>query len=296
MNMEMYQYLELIDKYNSGDMSLDEKKGFLEMIETDPTLRLEFNIRYKMIEKITAQIDLEEVLGDPELENILKELDQKNRFNHTKEKEGLFELISNSIGKSDTTSYRNAIKTTKKDKKKRMKVENRKIYYISSILLAASIALLFVVTNPSRDLSVTKIFIRYYEKFEPINYTYRNSTEYEEDFMLALGAFKEGKIESAISIFQSLSSSKIFAEEIAFYLPLAYMEEDNFQAAVAGLEEYLAIYSNYSIEASWYLSLSYLKMKELDKARIILSEIESTPTIYQKSAKELLALLDRINK
>lgn len=291
-NMELYQFIEFIDKYNRGDMSPDEKRMFSEILEKDSELKLEFIIRKHIKEIITAELDLEDVYNDPQLGDIIKEFAEKKENNDSREKELPNAYIANFEG----NSFSKKKKTLKKDNKNQRHLVRNKYYYITSTLLVASIAIILVLSNVTRNISSTTIYNRYYEKFEPINYTFRNSLEKDEKFGLAIEMYNGGKIASAISLFQSLSSSEKYAEEIAFYLPLAYLEEENFKKAALGFEEYLENYTNYRIEASWYLSLSYLRVNNFVEARVHLDDLKKTPTIYQKAAKELIIRLDRVHK
>jgi hypothetical protein len=51
-------------------------------------------------------------------------------------------------------------------------------------------------------------------------------------------------------------------------------------------------FDEYDLQAQWYLSLCYLKMEDVERARAILNELGNTEVIYADKAKELLKEVD----
>ena len=96
-----------------------------------------------------------------------------------------------------------------------------------------------------------------------------------------------GNYEEAIKQF-NVSLNQGDDEYALFYLAISYMQVGQHNQAIESLEQYLQHYSTLNSQAQWYLSLSYVKSNELEKAKIQLSKLAAGSSSYSEKAKKLL--------
>lgn len=294
--MEKNVFEEKIEKYYAGEMSDAEKEQFFDALRGDPLLKEAFDLRIALKDSITAYLDIEEVKQDVDLKSILAEFENERRLGEQPMNKELLDFIQGSVPASrkmivepEITPPKNAIKTFSKKSKSAT-------FYLWTSLLAASVALLIFVSVSSLGVTADELYDSYYERFEPIGVTYRSTEERGQVFKDALDDFRTGNAEKAIASMLSISAPGPLEEELAFYLPLAYMDNEEYTKAVSGFEDYLASHEKFVFEARWYLSLAYIQLEEKDKAREHLSELAERNSSYQKRAGELLSRLDKMKK
>jgi len=275
-----------LKQYFSDEMSDQEKEDLFRDMKKDSNLEKEYNLWLQVRKNIIGKLDIDEVLEEGLMEEALQDHAAQTDTGLSKsERADLLGFIRESMEDQGTPR--------KESKKSDGSDFRRQTIVLSSILAAASIVLLFIIFTPEPGSISSRLYLAYYEKFEPISYNYRGIDAGNNYFQEGIEAFSEGRIRSAIELFEKVDSSDYYFEEKKFYFPLSLMETGNIDQAKELLEEYLLNYSTYHIEAKWYLSLCLIENNEFQDARRLLKEIGSTSSIYQRPAQDLLKRLRR---
>ncbi len=140
---------------------------------------------------------------------------------------------------------------------------------------------------------VTNI-LQYCEQFISIKHhaptVMRSESVDNEDFMLAMEAFRSGWYEIAIDRLEKLVSDEA-NNEILLYIGLSYLYQSqaNYTMAAFYLRDVLEEDTPFKKEeAQWYIALCYLKMGEIKQAYEILERIEKDKAWKMNDATKLL--------
>ncbi|MBW1295304.1 tetratricopeptide repeat protein [Aquimarina litoralis] len=176
-----------------------------------------------------------------------------------------------------------------------IKQENSKSASISYSLfwkIAASIVILIGVgtllwntLNTSDDLM--DLYTAYYEVY-PVEDVTRGSAATELD--LVMKNYEQGNYEKVVAIL-SQDTSFSLTEQMRLYLGNSYLNLGREQDALKQFEQ-IRLDSKYSENANWYSALTYLKLKEVKKASVLLRKIIDFDGIYREKAQELLTKLE----
>lgn len=118
----------------------------------------------------------------------------------------------------------------------------------------------------------------------------RSESSGNEDFMLAMEAFRSGWYEIAIDRLEKLVSDEA-NNEILLYIGLSYLyqTEPNYTMAAFYLRNVLEEDTPFKKEeAQWYIALCYLKMGNIKQAYELLERIENTKAWKMNDAAKLL--------
>jgi tetratricopeptide (TPR) repeat protein len=163
------------------------------------------------------------------------------------------------------------------------------------LLAAASIALVLACTFTLRYIYLNQqtpeaLFESYYEPYDEIAVMRDIPTKAAIKNEAAM-AYNERNYRKSIQLFK-IVLEKEKDEEALFYLGNAYLSANMPLEAISTFEAYLRDFTEYQIEAKWYLSLSYLKTGKDQKARHLLQELAETDTPenpYRDKAREILS-------
>ncbi|RKR15415.1 tetratricopeptide repeat protein [Maribacter vaceletii] len=111
----------------------------------------------------------------------------------------------------------------------------------------------------------------------------------EEDNSLerkAFVAYETNDIVSAIELLTALNA-KEENSYVDFYLAQAYLNNNEPKKAIPFFKEVIAEKGEFSSEAMWYTALSYLKLKDKEKAKLALKDVIATGN-YKTTEAELL--------
>lgn len=107
----------------------------------------------------------------------------------------------------------------------------------------------------------------------------------------AFTAYENGEFEKALALFKELNT-KSTDSYLQFYEAIVLMQLEKHKEAVPLLENYIAANGELKERAQWYLSLSYLKTKQLDKSKSLLMELTQQDGFKSKEASNLLKELN----
>lgn len=159
---------------------------------------------------------------------------------------------------------------------KNVKVINLKkwVFATAAILLVVLSIPLFVNNNPNYSE---------YNQFETAAFVERGS----EDLSLveAQNYYNTKQFEKAIIAFTKI---KNIQPEYVYFLSIAYLETNNFEAFTLKLEQLKKLNSIYTEKIFWLQALSYLKQKEFEKCKLELQKITTSNPDFEK-AQNLLS-------
>ncbi len=214
-----------------------------------------------------------------------------SEFNKDEKKElKLLRLISNTSSDRDKflqgsseTKFRNNLNIKK--------VAGRKRLYFWAASVAAIFILIFLLNNVfDNTLECEKIFAEFHEKpYELIGIQVRNAEqEINTIFEEASELYKQSSFAPAFVKFQKLATEDITFVQALFYSGLALFEDGNYKESTQIFIQVISEFDEYEIESKWYLSLTYVKNNEFNKAIPFLEDISRQKSLYQEDAKEIL--------
>ena len=153
---------------------------------------------------------------------------------------------------------------------------------ITLILVPA--VFLFTDKNPTSE----ELFIAYYEPYEEMLTSRGNSVD-SLGMLLADGmdAYNRGAYKLCSELLESYLAQQPEAHRVALYLGIAQLEINQQQSAESNFKR-AQLDPSFKQQAQWYQALSYLKFKDRDKARDVLTAIAGSENHYRKSEAERL--------
>ena len=160
----------------------------------------------------------------------------------------------------------------------------------ASLSIAATISLLvasvFVfrtsTTNPD------SLFQNYFEPYENLNSALRDNQQEVDDIALAYIAYEQENYEEAARLFENANSKNTELLTHLFYQGNAYLAIGEAEKAIALFQIVSESNSILQDTAKWYLALSYLKAKELEKCKELLDQILLANNGFSKRADDIL--------
>lgn len=107
----------------------------------------------------------------------------------------------------------------------------------------------------------------------------------------AFTAYEIGEYPEALELFKELKIKNNHSY-IDFYSAIILMQLNKQEEAIPLLKKYIESNAILKDRALWYLALSHLKVKELDKSKLTLKKLISLESFKTKEANELLEKLD----
>lgn len=152
----------------------------------------------------------------------------------------------------------------------------------ASVLLLIGLLVVYKTVDTRKTLTNEELFLTYYTPYP--SKLYRSDGQVLSDFSKY---YQGGDYGKALQILES--ESKLFKNEdlILLYQGNCYLNLDRFEEAVKTFNS-IKKSSDYSIDASWFLTLCYLKMDRIDQVKAILTELIKEESLYSGVAKDLM--------
>lgn len=246
---------ELIEQYLLGQLSSDQLAAFNKQLLADNELQKEVELQKALIRNVRRA-------GREEWK---RKLDDMHR-----------ELIPEGAEKRQTATI----------------VPIRRPSIKKYLLGAAAIAAVAVLCTwwivQDSNAGNERLFAAYYKPYANIEQATRSvppaaPTERIEAFQ----AYDRGDYAGSIGLFKKVLEKEA-DEAVLFYLGNAYLSSNKAPEAEAAFKDYLSKYREFVPEASWYLSMSYIKQGKLKKARPLLEELVKRKGSFSKEAAEIL--------
>lgn len=262
-------------------MSESEKIAFRKELERNSELQKEYLIYKEINFKLSTMAEIDEALNDPDLAEADRlAIETIKEYRNGEE-----------LSEDEYNFIKMVFEMNKEDNQEIKKRTNKRLYYYA-LALAASLALIFVISKTLVP-DLNKIFDSHYSSLEMAYFTIRGEVEELDKILTDVSKYylKED-YDKADSILTSVGN---FDEnpELLFLHALCQTGKGEYESAARNFEVYLNNGQEYIIEARWYLGLNYLKNKEIDKAIDQFEYLSEIECMYQEDAGKILHKLKR---
>lgn len=161
---------------------------------------------------------------------------------------------------------------------------------ISKWYWAAAAVLIFITGFwffQNQTATPQKLANQYFSPDPGLPVTMSSSSQYQ--FYDGMVSYKEADYEKAIAIWKSIATTNRQSDTLQYFIGLAYLNRDHYNDALQQLLPLAEGNSKWKEKASWYLSLTYLKLNQPQKAQKWLQTIPSYP-----EAPELLEAINHL--
>ena len=172
------------------------------------------------------------------------------------------------------------------------------LYQSKKWVAAASISLLFLIGGMgyyymNKPPTKEEIFNEYYKPYE-VTVSYR-SAENELNSLLnqAFKAYKNEEFSRALGLFQQVLNQR---EDVAarMYSGISYIEIDKYHKANKSFKKVVNNEDNLFVDqAKWYMSICYVRIGDLSKAKNLLRDLQTTSQHYSSKSKEVIEKLEK---
>jgi tetratricopeptide (TPR) repeat protein len=143
----------------------------------------------------------------------------------------------------------------------------------------AAAAMLILISGfwylQSKSVSPQQLANQYFSPDPGLPVTMSSSSQYQ--FYDGMVSYKEADYEKAIAIWKSIATNNRQSDTLHYFIGVAYLNRDQYNDALQQLLPLAEGNSNWKEKASWYLSLTYLKLNQPQKAQKWLQTIPSYP-------------------
>lgn len=168
--------------------------------------------------------------------------------------------------------------------------QTAKIRSISKWYWAAAAVLIFISGFwffQNQTATPQKLANQYFSPDPGLPVTMSSSSQYQlYDGMVS---YKEADYEKAIAIWKSIATTNRQSDTLQYFIGVAYLNRDQYNDALQQLLPLAEGNSKWKEKASWYLSITYLKLNQPQKAQKWLQTIPSYP-----EAPELLEAINHL--
>jgi len=252
----------LIESYLQETLSVDEKKDFLNRVESDAEFKKKFLFEKQLFQTLSEK--------------------EWGFGNHNPKDVKAYRKLFES---EETKELERMIKSVNTDYQKSKKQHNLTKWIYSS---AAMIALLIsVYALFFKSVSTQELYAEYIEKTELPSLIVRG--ENQNKLALAQQYFENSEYDKALEIFKKeIENTKIQDATIYLYIGISQLELNQFDDAEKTFD--LLIESDLidAPKGKWYKALTYIKRNDIDKAKELLNEIIETSSYNSEQAKNLL--------
>ena len=166
-----------------------------------------------------------------------------------------------------------------------------------SMAIAASVLLLvvtWVAINPFGSESGPELFAEHFEPYANSVVTLKRGDNVlqTDDRTTAYLAYDRGDFARAVQVFNKILPNSDDQTLDLFYLGNAYLAIGNNEKAVAAFKAVVDARSGLTLNAKWYLGLSYLQTNELTSAKEVFAELAELGKDYAENSKKILDNLD----
>ncbi|MFK8058059.1 MAG: hypothetical protein AB8F78_18170 [Saprospiraceae bacterium] len=176
-----------------------------------------------------------------------------------------------------------------KEKPARLTVLKRALQIAA--LLLVTIGGLYLFTNDQPQTG-SQLFAAHFELPEQANV--RANTNRIASWEEAMNSYAAKDYEGTIQLLSSAIDQKDspYQDRVHLYLGLSQLMENEELQAITSFEK-VRPESSYIHDAEWFTAMAYLKVEDMEKAKVALSKIAAKPRHFKH--KEVLAILDRLN-
>lgn len=266
----MSDFLEDIDNYLDGEMTIEEQTAFETKIASDPELS----------EAVKLQKDMRVMYDDHSWIEGDKKILQQDKA----------QQLQSFFGSEEAHAIQNTIAEVVSENREKSGTSNT-FWWIG---IAASIAVLIAIsTFVFRSNNYEELYAQYLE-VESIPSLVTRGEEKEQLLQNAQLLFEDQKYDKAVIAFEQYQNTSGSVNPLSYiYTGISYIETNKFQKAIAQFELLKASNTLQSKKANWYIAMTYLKQGKERKLKEILQHILSDSTHYKyKEASELLDAID----
>lgn len=274
--IDLDKYSQKIADYIYNDMDVDERLAFeQEMIENQELAR-EYLFQLKMVDHIKTKFNLADPIDVSDLaeaESLVKNHQKKHPedFVVTDEDRAKYRALLSGGGKSGSVW--------------------RILYPLVTAAAVFVVGLIFFKDFVSTDQG-GRLYNKYYTPLDDAGIVTRSMEGSNfKTLNEALDLYRNRKYIMASSLFAEITQDQPGIEEAILFLGLSRMGEENYDEAAKVLSDYLSGYNKYQIEASWYLSLCYLKTGQAQNAIPLLQDLTG---VYGSLGRDASKLLKRL--
>lgn len=275
--------MEMIDRYLRGEVSEDEKAKISQQIAEDQEVRELFDDMEIMAEGIRSSAtdsSVEEKLAVLSATIHLEEDMEADPSEADEESEP--EIQKSSDPQSDNTIV--------------VKFPIADLIYRYKVAIAASVALVAVswfAIDPFASSTGPELFVEHFKAYpNDIVGVTRGADQQVDERGEAYLAYDQGDYAKAVDIFSRVWENSNNETLDLFYLGNAYLMIGSSEKAIASFKMVADAQSGLTLDAKWFLGLSYLQTEELDKAKVVFSELAELGKDYAEDAEEILDELD----
>jgi len=261
MNKEDINKYELIEKFNSGELTGTELSEFLQRIKDDPELAFEVEFSRK-------------------IDNFF--IKNKDKIELREQLEQIYETTILAKKKSMFVKFN-----------KQTIINLKKTYKIAAciiLLLALGISIFFIF-RPSKN---ERLYSEYFKVYDS-GYTVRGiDMSVKDKFHIAMDAYDNNDFVNSSILLKEVCKSEPDNIEALFYKGISEMKNKSFDDAILSLNTVVEDSTTLFRESAvWYLALCYLEKNDLLNTKITLHKIIDAPNdSYKKQAAFLLKDLE----
>ena len=204
----------------------------------------------------------------------------------------LHRQLAGELKNTDRLEFRSLLQEAEKQHVKQSQIRRfappRLLRIAAAIIVMAAIAspFLYYYMQSSPD----KLFKAYYASYETSMIS-RGENE-AQSLDSALIAYENKDFSTALITFQRLLSENKENDAATFFCAMCQMELGDFSAAINLYNKLIEDANNLFVEQShWYISLAYLKLGDLEKAKAHLKILQAGSNPYSLKAEELISQL-----
>ena len=173
----------------------------------------------------------------------------------------------------------------------RKNVGQRRIFLIAASIALLAVAGWFAFSRFGPSPSPDQLFEAHFAPYQvPANI--RGKVP-ESELQAALEPYKREDYDAAIVNLNQLEATYGVDEQVLFYRAVSELAVGKADSARLGFEQILAIPDNQStVQAQWYLALSWLRLMKPENAEVYLRELSGYENKYRVPAADILDALD----
>ncbi len=276
--------IEPIIKYLSNEMEAEEQQNFENLLASDPDLMEEYRSILRVWEITKEKLTLDDLPEGEDREELIASIMAAYDVQH----------YGSGESTEDERNFKSRLKEVMadKDSEKNKKTGNSfPLNYKTGLLLAAAIALLFVIFRPSENLN--ELAISYYDPSnDPLLELY--SLQTRSDDTKALQLVKQRDYETARDLFETNQETINDNSGAAlFYAITCYETGDPGKAFDLLTELSRSAQEDVSYHATWYLGLFYIDQNKKERALPYLERLSEKEGVFKRKAQKLIRKSDQ---
>ena len=161
------------------------------------------------------------------------------------------------------------------------------LYRIAGVvLLLGGMAVAYWMLKGNTQINYKELYAEHFEPI-PVSFARDSSEPLDSSYQANLRMYESGDYERSLAFFaeihNSTSAKNINAVENDLYYATALMQTGNAAKAIDILSSHLA-HPAYADQVQWYLALAYLKLEDHSKTSELLRKISEMETHYKREA------------